>query len=80
MKKGDKAILIPGHSAGVVNGSSAHRHQVSDVLKAMTEVVTIVSPENATGNARVRDNKGMVFYCNPRDLKPYSEYFLELNT
>jgi hypothetical protein len=71
MQKGDKAILIPGNHNVKGTGSSAHKSRVAEILRSMTEEVTIVQVNEFTGNAKVRDKRNMVFYCNILDLRPF---------
>lgn len=68
MKDGEKAILVPGISRLKISGSSAQQCRLRDVLRAMTEEVTILKLHTSSGNSRVKDRVGMVFYCNPNDL------------
>ena len=72
MQKGDKAILIPGKHNVKWTGSTNHKSRVLDVLKSMSEEVTIEKVNEFTGNARVRDSKNIVFHCNIHDLRPFS--------
>lgn len=71
MKDGDKALLIPGRSKANVTGTSTVVSRLNQIIFSMTEEVTIISMHNSTGNAKVRDTKRNVFYCNPRDLRPF---------
>ena len=72
MQKGDKAMLIPGKHNVKWSGSTKHKTRVMDVLKSMTEEVTIIQVNEHTGNAKVRDVRDTVFYCNIHDLRPFS--------
>jgi hypothetical protein len=76
MKNGDKAFLIPGRSKANITGTPATVCRVNEVFKSMTEEVTIISLQNSTGNAKVRDSERRVFYCNPRDLRPFTSEIL----
>jgi hypothetical protein len=69
MNDGDKVMLVPGLTNVKMNGSSAHRNRVKETLKAMSEIVTIISLYTGGGNAKVRDKFNRVFFCNPADLK-----------
>ena len=73
MKDGEKAILIPGASRVRTHSSNKHNIRVAETLKAMTEEVTVVTLETWSGNAKVKDKRGMVFFCNPDDLSPVNE-------
>lgn len=68
MNDGEKVILVPGISMMREGGKYSNKARVNDTLEAMTEVVTIVKLYNGTGNAKVRDSKGVVFWCNSEDL------------
>lgn len=70
MKDGDIVKLVPGISTMKDTGPLRHRVRLAETLKSMTEDVTIITLFNGTGNAKVRDSKGIVFYCNPADLNP----------
>jgi hypothetical protein len=69
MKEGQVVILTPGVSNLKKSGSDAHRYRVTNILKAVTEEVTIINPLTAGGNAKVMDSRGVKFLCNPLDLK-----------
>lgn len=71
MKDGDKVKLVPSISTLKRGKASIKRNRLNDLLKAMTEEVTIIKLLNISGNAKVRDSKGIVFYCNPDDLSPF---------
>lgn len=76
MKEGDKVILIPGSSRLQLTGSLAYKALVIESMKSMTEEVVIMRLDTNVGNAKVRDKKGIAFYCNRDDLRPtYEEFF-----
>lgn len=73
MQDGQKVKLVPSISTLKRGKASIKRNRLNDLLKAMTEEVTIIKLLNGSGNAKVRDSKGLVFYCNPDDLSPLFE-------
>ncbi|MDP3561707.1 MAG: hypothetical protein Q8R83_05990 [Legionellaceae bacterium] len=62
------AILTPSISS-ILNKGKEITHQVSDTLASITEEVEVLSISQTTGNAKVRDSRGRVFYCSCSDLK-----------
>lgn len=76
MKNEDIVWLVPGISKVKLGAAAAHKYRVTEVLKAMAEQVTIIKLSNGSGNSKVRDRKGVVFYCSTEDLKPmYKDHF-----
>ena len=40
-----------------------------ELLLSLSENVTLITLKHWSENAKVRDNKGCVFFCNPDDLQ-----------
>ncbi|QNK61720.1 hypothetical protein H7F33_14305 [Pedobacter sp. PAMC26386] len=74
MKKEIQMLLVPGSSNLRINGSLAYQFRVAELMKAMSELVTVLRLIDGTGNSKVRDKKGVVFFCNTKDLKNRNEY------
>lgn len=72
MQDGQQAILVPGATKARTHSSKSHNLRVAETLRAMTEEVTIVRLHTWSGNAKVRDKRGLVFLCNPGDLSEVS--------
>lgn len=68
MQNGEKVLLVPGSSNIKFKGSQSHQHSVATVLKAMSEEVTVIRLYDGTGNSKVKDSKGVEFFCNTDDL------------
>jgi hypothetical protein len=64
MKYGDRAVFVPCISK--TGRSPEEREELCSFLK---EHVTIIRWDHKSGNAKVRDHKGITFLCNPRDLR-----------
>ncbi|MBB5621595.1 hypothetical protein HDE69_002656 [Pedobacter cryoconitis] len=79
MEKELQMLLVPGSSNLRISGSSAYKFRVAEIMKAMSELVTILRFADETGNSKVRDNKGVVFFCNTKDLKNRTEYISFFN-
>lgn len=78
MKDGQKAILIPGISTIKETGAyNANRNRIADTIKGITEEVTILKAYTGTGNSKVVDSKGIVFYCNSQDLQDWTPEFYD---
>ncbi|MBB6500999.1 hypothetical protein HDF25_003162 [Pedobacter cryoconitis] len=69
MQNGEKVLLVPGISNTKFKRSRPHRNRVATVLKeAITEEVTVIRLDDGTGNSKVRDSRGVEFFCNTDDL------------
>lgn len=70
MKQGDVVKLIPGISTmDRESRSASYQERLNETVRSLTEEVTILNLLNSTGNAKVRDQKGITFFCNPNDLQ-----------
>ena len=63
MREGDMARLVP-----CISKIKDPDERTQDLMDALTEDVRIIRLNNGTGNTKVRDKYGIVFYCNPSDL------------
>lgn len=68
MKNGQKVFLVPGRSKFNPTGSVSGDHKIDQFTRSIIEEVTIISLHNSTGNAKVKDKRKRIFYCNPGDL------------
>lgn len=79
MQAGDKVNLIPGISTMNANSKSAsYQERLQDTIRALTEEVIVINLCTPSNNAKVRDRKGLVFLCNPDDLREIDPIFYTL--
>jgi len=65
MNFGDTAVLVPCIS---MRGDRSPEEQ-EELCSFLKEKVTIIRWKHESGNAKVRDQKGFTFLCNPDDLR-----------
>jgi len=63
MRDGDLVRFMP--CGNKKNGAD---QKLLELLLSLSENVTLISMVNWSNNAKVRDSKGYVFFCNPDDL------------
>jgi len=79
MNNGDTVKLIPGISKmDTYSKSASYQERLKDTVGALTEEVTIINIHTPSANAKVRDKKGIVFLCNPADLRTNEDFFYAL--
>lgn len=68
MKNGQTAFLAPCSSNLELGKSSKTIKILKDCIKSISEEVTIVKITPNSNNAKVKDRKGLVFFCSVKDL------------
>jgi hypothetical protein len=65
MEFGDTAVFVPCIS----KRNSRSSEEQEELCSFLKENVTIICWRHKSGNAKVRDQKGLMFFCNAADLR-----------